>query len=659
MSRPIRTLLVANRGEIAVRVFRTAKALGISTVAVASDADKDAPHAKAADRCIVIGPAPAAQSYLDQAKVLEAARKAGADAIHPGYGFLSENASFAQAVDEAGLIFVGPRPDAIAAMGDKATSKRLMINAGVPCIPGYEGEDQDDAVLAAEAERIGFPVMVKASAGGGGKGMRIVSNPDDLAEAIVRARSEAEASFGNGRLLIEKAVSEARHVEVQIFADTHGNTVHLGERDCSLQRRHQKVIEEAPSPAVDPDLRERMGQAAVDAARVVSYIGAGTVEFLLASDGSFYFLEMNTRLQVEHPVTEEVTGLDLVALQLRVAEGQPLGFDQSDVKLCGHAIEARLYAEAPEDEFLPQAGPVKLWRAPTSVRTDGGIETGGEISPHYDPMVAKIIARGDSREEARRKLVAALEDTTLLGVRTNRTFLRELLEDKSFVTGQALTTTIDNNEPPQESHPDDQTLTLAAMLMHLVRRDRALTAAGPVPPTLLGWQGGTELPSPYGFSQGDEIVRVTVLSAGGVHHVTVCEKTFVIEMKTIGTNSASISIDGELVPVSYLCGDTAIELSTKHHAFSLTDVYQLSASAADQDGSGAVTAPMHGAVTDIAVNDGDSVKKGDKLIILEAMKMQHELTAPVAGTVTKIAAAVGQQVGAGDVLIVIEPEEEE
>ncbi len=659
MSRPIRTLLVANRGEIAVRVFRTAKALGISTVAIASEADKDAPHAKAADRCIVIGPAPAAQSYLDQAKVLAAAREAGADAIHPGYGFLSENASFAQAVDEAGLIFVGPRPDAIAAMGDKATSKRLMIDAGVPCIPGYEGEEQDDAVLTAEAERIGFPIMVKASAGGGGKGMRIVTSPDDLADAIIRARSEAEASIGNGRLLIEKAVTEARHVEVQVFADAHGNTVHLGERDCSLQRRHQKVIEEAPSPAVGPELRQRMGQAAVDAGKAVNYIGAGTVEFLLANDGSFYFLEMNTRLQVEHPVTEEVTGLDLVALQLRVAEGQPLGFEQSDVNLCGHAIEARLYAEAPEDEFLPQAGPVKLWRAPASVRTDGGIESGGEISPHYDPMVAKIIARGDSREEARRKLVVALEDTTLLGVRTNRTFLRELLEDEPFVTGQALTTTIDSSDPPQAAHPDHQTFALAAVLMHRVRRDQALAAAGPVPSTLLGWQGGAELPSPYGFSQGDATVRVTVLSAGGAHHVTVGEQTFAIQVNAMDARSASISIDGKLIPVSYLCDDATIELSTKQYAFSFTDVYQLSASAADQAGSGAVTAPMHGAVTDIAVNEGDTVKKGDKLIVLEAMKMQHELTAPVVGTVTKIAGTVGQQVGAGDVLIVIEPEEEE
>ncbi|MEO0700228.1 MAG: biotin carboxylase N-terminal domain-containing protein, partial [Pseudomonadota bacterium] len=369
------TLLVANRGEIAVRIFRTAKSLGIKTVAIASEPDSDAPHAKAADRCLVIGPGPAAQSYLDQDKVLAAAKSAGVDAIHPGYGFLSENAAFAHRVVEEGFLFVGPPADAIAAMGDKATSKRLMLEAGVPCIPGYEGESQDEAIFAQEAQRIGYPVMVKASAGGGGKGMRIVQHPDDLSEAVARARSEAETSFGNGRLLIEKAMTEARHVEVQVFADQSGHTVHLGERDCSLQRRHQKVIEEAPSPAVSADLRERMGRAAIEAAKAVNYVGAGTVEFLLAADGAFYFLEMNTRLQVEHPVTEEITGLDLVALQIRVAQGLPLGFEQSDLRLSGHAIEARLYAEAPEDGFLPQAGHVKLWKAPHTARADAGIET--------------------------------------------------------------------------------------------------------------------------------------------------------------------------------------------------------------------------------------------------------------------------------------------
>ncbi|MEM0929172.1 MAG: biotin carboxylase N-terminal domain-containing protein [Pseudomonadota bacterium] len=657
--RPIRTLLVANRGEIAVRIFRTAKALGISTVAIASEADKDAPHAKAADRCIIIGPAPAAQSYLDHEKVLAAAKTAGADAIHPGYGFLSENASFAQAVADAGLIFVGPPPDAIAAMGDKATSKRLMIEAGVPCIPGYEGEAQDADLFASEAERIGYPVMVKASAGGGGKGMRIVSSPGDLSEAVARARSEAEASFGDGRLLIEKAVTEARHVEVQVFADTHGNTLHLGERDCSLQRRHQKVIEEAPSPAVDAGLRERMGRAAADAAKAVGYVGAGTVEFLLASDGAFYFLEMNTRLQVEHPVTEEVTGLDLVALQLRVAEGLPLGFGQDAVTLTGHAIEARLYAEAPEDQFLPQAGPVKLWRPSEVARTDAGVVTGGEVTPHYDPMLAKIIVHGTTREEARRRLLAALQDTALLGVRTNRVFLMDLLRGEAFTTGEALTTTIDDAEPPTERHPGQHGLALAAVLAHEQRRDQALAAAGPVPSPLLGWQGSADLPSPYGFRRGDEITRVIVRLRKDFYEVTVGDEALSVAILGRTPTTAHALVGDEPITASYLCDGPEIHISTADNAFSLTDIYQLSAGAADAAGSGAVTAPMHGAVTEIAVEEGQKVAKGDKLAVLEAMKMQHELTAPVAGTVTQITGAAGTQIGAGDVLIVIEPEEEE
>ncbi|MEO1656449.1 MAG: biotin carboxylase N-terminal domain-containing protein [Pseudomonadota bacterium] len=658
MSRPIRTLLVANRGEIVVRIFRTAKALGIKTVAIASEIDKDAPHAKAADRCIVIGPAPAAQSYLDQDKVLAAAKEAGAEAIHPGYGFLSENASFARAVDEAGLIFVGPPPDAIAAMGDKATSKRLMIEAGVPCIPGYEGEAQDEALFASEADLIGYPVMVKASAGGGGKGMRIVSSPGDLPEAIARARSEAEASFGDGRLLIEKAVTEARHVEVQVFADTHGTTVHLGERDCSLQRRHQKVIEEAPSPAVDPELRERMGQAAIEAARAVGYVGAGTVEFLLANDGAFYFLEMNTRLQVEHPVTEEVTGLDLVALQLRVAEGLPLGFSQEDVSLSGHAIEARLYAEAPEDGFLPQAGPVKLWRAPAIARSDAGIETGGEVSPNYDPMLTKIIVHGSTREEARRRLIAALEDTALLGVRTNRGFLLDLLRDAPFAEGRALTTTIDQSPAPIAPVADDRTLAASALVLHLTRRDTALAAAGPIPGALLGWQGGADLPAPYGLNRGDEVVRVTVAAHRDAYRIVVGEETLTAKVVDRSASTVELVINGAPLSATYLCEDASVELSTSDHAYRFTDAYQMSASGADAAGSGAITAPMHGAITEITVETGQKVAKGEKLAILEAMKMQHELTAPIAGTVTEIAGKAGAQVGAGDILIVIEPEEE-
>ncbi|MEM8660689.1 MAG: biotin carboxylase N-terminal domain-containing protein, partial [Pseudomonadota bacterium] len=397
------SVLIANRGEIACRVIRTAKAQGYRTVAVYSEADASAPHIKLADEAVCIGPSPVNESYLVQDNILKAAASSGAGAVHPGYGFLSENADFARACEAAGLVFIGPSADAIHLMGNKAEAKRRMIEADVPCVPGYEGEDQSDATLLAEGERIGPPLMVKAAAGGGGRGMRLVHDIEELGNAIQLARAEAESAFGSGELILEKAIIRPRHVELQVFADSQGNTVHLGERDCSVQRRHQKVVEEAPCPVMTDSLREQMGAAAVAAAQSINYRGAGTVEFLLDEQGEFYFLEMNTRLQVEHPVTELITGLDLVALQLQVAQGEPLGFDQSDVELQGHAIEVRLYTEDPAQDFLPTSGPIDLWAPPagTGVRVDDGIATGQEISPFYDPMVAKIIASGPTREIAR------------------------------------------------------------------------------------------------------------------------------------------------------------------------------------------------------------------------------------------------------------------
>ena len=410
-------VLVANRGEIAWRVMRTAKAMGYRTVAVYSDADKDAPHVAFADEAVRIGPSPVGESYLSIDRILEAAHKSGADAVHPGYGFLSENEAFAAACEKAGLVFIGPPPAAIAAMGNKAAAKRRMIDAGVPCVPGYQGADQSDANLEKEARKIGLPVMVKAAAGGGGRGMRLVEREADLLEAIRTARTEAESAFGSGELILEKAVVDARHVEIQVFADAHGNVIHLGERDCSVQRRHQKVIEEAPSPAVNADLRRRMGAAAVAAARAIGYRGAGTVEFLLGADGAFYFLEMNTRLQVEHPVTEAITGQDLVAWQLKVAMGEKLPLTQEQVTFSGHAIEVRLYAEDAYAGFLPQTGRIDVWRPATGpgVRIDHGMKDGLAISPFYDPMIAKVIAHGATREEARTRLVRALRETVVLG----------------------------------------------------------------------------------------------------------------------------------------------------------------------------------------------------------------------------------------------------
>ena len=421
---PFNSVLIANRGEIACRIMRTAKAMGLRTIAVYSEADSDAPHVKMADQAYLLGPAPVGESYLLGDKIIEAAKATNTGAIHPGYGFLSENSGFAKACADAGLIFIGPEPDAIDLMGDKAKSKRRMIKAGVPCVPGYQGEVQDDGTLLKKSQSIGFPIMVKAAAGGGGRGMRFVDDPKDLPTAIKDARSEAANAFGSDVLILERAVQRPRHVEIQVFADRYGNTVHLGERDCSVQRRHQKVLEEAPCPVMTSDLRAAMGAAAVKAAKDIGYVGAGTVEFMLDGSGEFFFLEMNTRLQVEHPVTEMITGLDLVALQINVASGQELGLTQDDINLNGHAIEARLYAEDPTADFLPATGPIHRC-SPASgpgIRIDSGIKTGGEVSPFYDPMLAKVIAFGETREIARRRLVEALKDTVFFGTKTNKAF---------------------------------------------------------------------------------------------------------------------------------------------------------------------------------------------------------------------------------------------
>ena len=438
---PFNSILIANRGEIACRVIRTAKQLGYRTIAVYSEADAGAPHMQLADAAVCIGPGPVGESYLLADNILAAAASSGAEAIHPGYGFLSENAAFAEAVESAGLVFIGPTREAIDVMGNKAESKRRMIDAGVPCVPGYEGLDQSDKTLLAEGNKIDLPLMVKAAAGGGGRGMRLVHDYKELANAIKLARAEAESAFGSGELILEKAIIQPRHVEIQVFADTQGNTIHLGERDCSVQRRHQKVVEEAPCPIMTPELREQMGQSAIDAAKSVNYRGAGTVEFLLDSSGAFYFLEMNTRLQVEHPVTELITGLDLVELQINVAQGQPLGLTQEDIKLQGAAIEVRLYTEDPSQDFLPASGPVDLWQPASGVgvRIDGGISTGQAISPFYDPMVAKVIGYGADRETARLRLIDALKETVLFGTANNKDFLIQCLEKQRFIDGAATT----------------------------------------------------------------------------------------------------------------------------------------------------------------------------------------------------------------------------
>ncbi|MDG2307823.1 MAG: acetyl-CoA carboxylase biotin carboxylase subunit [Candidatus Binatia bacterium] len=656
------TLLVANRGEIALRIMRTAHAQGLRTVAVYSDADADAPHVKYADDAVHIGPSPVGESYLVAEKILNAAKASGAEAIHPGYGFLSENAAFARAVEAAGLTFVGPPANAIDVMGDKARAKRAMIEAGVPCVPGYQGEDQSDERLIVEADGIGFPVMVKAAAGGGGRGMRLVPSADRLGSALKRARSEAERAFGSGELILEKAIVRPRHVEVQVFADGHGNTIHLGERDCSVQRRHQKVIEEAPCPVMTPALRDAMGSAATHAARAVDYRGAGTVEFLLDEGGGFYFLEMNTRLQVEHPVTEMVTGLDLVAMQLQVARGAALDVTQEEVRLDGHAIEVRFYTEDPEASFLPSTGPILLWHPPggDGIRVDGGIKTGGEVSPFYDAMVAKIVAHGATREDARRRLIRALERTSLFGPKTNRDFLIDALGQPAFAAGDATTAFIEetygksgfeSGEIPASAHA------AAAAIQRNLARERARAEALAISPELLEWSSAGVLESVVQYEIGENRVTIPVESyADGAYDVRVADSAFRIAITTLRSETAHVIIDGRGVDaIFHEDRQRTLHVSFGPRSYVFTDLSAATSTGEDTAASGRVVAPMHGRLLQILVSEGQAVKKGDRLAILEAMKMQHEILAEVDGSVTTISAKAETQIGAGDLLLEIEP----
>ncbi len=662
MAMSFSTLLVANRGEIAVRVMRTARALGLRTVAVYADADAGAPHVKYADEAIHIGPSPVGESYLVIDKILAAAKESGAGAIHPGYGFLSENAAFAAAVEAAGLTFVGPPVRAIEVMGDKARAKREMIEAGVPCVPGYQGEDQSDERLVSTAAEIGFPLMVKAAAGGGGRGMRLVASAEDLPRALLRARSEAERSFGSGELIVERAIVRPRHVEVQVLADAHGNVIHLGERDCSVQRRHQKVIEEAPCPVMTPALREAMGEAAVSAARAVDYRGAGTIEFLLDESSNFYFLEMNTRLQVEHPVTEFVTGLDLVALQLRVASGAPLGLAQADVRLDGHAIEVRFYAEDPENGFLPSTGPIGLWHPPAGegVRVDAGIATGGEVSPFYDAMVAKIIAHGATREDARTRLVRALEHTALFGPKTNRDFLIDALGREAFVRGGATTAFIAEVYGKlgyRTDAPAAEARAAAAALQHVLDRRRALAEALTISEELLEWGSAGPLESVVQYRTGDETETITVRShTGGSYATRVGERSIRVEVGSLEVETVRLTVDGRGVDAIYREDDgRTLHLTLGLRTYTFVDVSGASGAADDAASTGRVVAPMHGRLLQILVSEGQEVKKGDRLAVLEAMKMQHEILAELGGTVSRVVAQADLQVGAGDLLLEIEP----
>lgn len=630
-------VLVANRGEIAVRVMQTAKAMGYQTVAVYSDADRNARHVQEADEAVYIGASKVSESYLSIIKIIEACKKTGADAVHPGYGFLSENTDFAQACIDNQITFIGPTASAIELMGSKRLSKIAMIEAGVPCVPGYEGDRQDLEYLAVQAEQIGFPIMVKASAGGGGRGMRLVQQASQLVEALQTARSEAENAFGSGELILEKAVIAPRHVEIQVFGDTHGNYVYLFERDCSIQRRHQKVVEEAPCPVMTPELRQQMGEAAVAAAKACAYVGAGTVEFLLDASGEFYFLEMNTRLQVEHPVTELITGLDLVEWQLRVANGEYLPLQQHELSIKGHAIEVRLYAEDPRQDFLPQTGQVLRWK-PTilpNVRIDHGMLATDEVSPFYDPMVAKVIAYGKTREDAIRLLARAVDDCVLLGVSSNKQFLVNLLRHPVVVAGDTNTAFIQQYFQNDDSlHSQVLSLETLAIAAALFSQSKGTAV----------WQTGLGVPLPLKLKYDDQQIQLQLSSVNNTFTVQLCDQTVCIEVIEKTDEQLTYFVDGIRRRVQYVLDGDQLYLDRDNGNVAIRNVTYAAPETADVVGDGKIRAPMDGAVINILVNKGDQVVKGQTLLVLEAMKIQQQIRSDVDGVVEDILGQQGQQV---------------
>ncbi len=667
--KPFNSILIANRGEIACRIIRTAKKLGYRSIAVYSEADVDAPHVHLADAAVCIGPGPVGESYLVAENILAAAAATGAQAIHPGYGFLSENAAFAEAVESAGLVFIGPSREAIDVMGNKAESKRRMIQAGVPCVPGYEGLDQSDATLLAEGQKLELPLMVKAAAGGGGRGMRLVHDHRELGKAIKLARAEAESAFGSGELILEQAIIQPRHVEIQVFADSQGHTIHLGERDCSVQRRHQKVVEEAPCPIMTPMLREQMGQAAIDAAKSVNYRGAGTVEFLLDASGAFYFLEMNTRLQVEHPVTELITGLDLVELQINVAQGRPLEITQEQVRLRGAAIEVRLYTEDPSQDFLPASGPVDLWQPATGVgvRIDDGIRTGQAISPFYDPMVAKVIGYGPDRETARLRLIEALKGTVLFGTANNKDFLVQCLEKQRFIDGAATTAFIAEEFGDAElavAEPGLDDAAAAAVIDLNLEYQRHFARSTLSSHQLKNWTMASALVSrkQYQFGESAYDLSISPLANSADTYRVSCaqsQQQTEIQLLTLEGQRASLTVNGQSrVAIYKLRQQGQLYCSIEGRSALFKDQIILDGAVDEAAGGGRVVAPMHGLLLEVLVKPGDQVVKGQNLAILEAMKMHYEIIAEVDGTVEEVTAVAGNQVAADDVLIEIHQQEE-
>jgi 3-methylcrotonyl-CoA carboxylase alpha subunit len=665
-------ILIANRGEIACRVAATARRLGVRTVAVYSDADASAKHVMACDEAVHIGGSAPRDSYLQWERIIAAAKATGAQAIHPGYGFLSENEAFADACAKEGLVFIGPPSSAILAMGLKAESKRLMEKAGVPLVPGYHGADQDPAMLKHEADRIGYPVLIKASAGGGGKGMRAVDKAEDFAAALASCQREARNSFGSDAVLVEKYVQRPRHIEIQVFGDTHGNCVYLFERDCSVQRRHQKVLEEAPAPGMTPELRQQMGLAAVAAAKAVNYVGAGTVEFIVEQPGGydkpqdmrFFFMEMNTRLQVEHPVTEAITGLDLVEWQLRVASGEPLPLKQEELRMHGHAIEARICAETPDNQFLPATGRLDVYRKPAAVsfergavRFDDGVREGDAISPFYDSMVAKLIVHGATRAEALAKLDAALAQTRIVGLSTNVQFLRHVASSASFASAQLDTALI-----PRE----------ADVLFQQDRVGRALTVAAAVAQTLIA-ERATEGADPFSRRDGWRPFGLTVrrfdfeyrgesLQAqlsylhDGALLLDLGEVSGPLVFSALESDSGTrmdLSFNGQRQTVQTWQRDELVHVFCDLGATVITEIDALAHAGEAAAEGGRLTAPMPGKVVSFSVKAGDTVKKGQPLAVMEAMKMEHTIAAPADGTVAELLYAPGDQVAEGAELLKI------
>jgi geranyl-CoA carboxylase alpha subunit len=646
---PFFKILIANRGEIALRIMRTARRLGYGVVAVYSDADRDALHVREADQAVRIGEALPAQSYLRIDAIIAAAKASGAGAVHPGYGFLAENEDFAQACRDAGLVFIGPSPEAIRAMGNKAGAKDIMQKAGVPCVPGYQGADQSDAAMLAEAKKIGFPVMIKAVAGGGGRGMRLVADAAAFPDALRSARSEAQGAFGDPTVILERAIVDPRHIEIQVFGDRYGNAVHLGERDCSVQRRHQKLIEEAPSPKVTRKLRARMGDVAVAAVKQLRYEGAGTLEFLLDPSGEFYFMEMNTRLQVEHPVTEAITGLDLVELQLRVASGEPLGLVQEDIKFSGHAIEVRLCSEDTDHDFMPQSGTMALWQMPDGVRVEHALQSGSEIPPFYDSMIAKVISHGADRNEARGRLICALEQTAAFGVTTNRGFLISCLRHPGFAKGEATTAFIGNHRdellaPRANANAD---AALAALLLYVTNPH--------APP----WRAGRSLAAAFPLTMRIDLGH-------GVHEVDIVrerdgsylaslsggEQRF--EIDELDRDTVRFRTDGMMDSAKFLREGDRLYVLHRGATIALRDLTLAAPeSAAAAGGDGKVRAAMNGRVVAVLVKPGEQVALGQPVMTLEAMKMEHVHTAGVAGTVSSIDVAEGEQVTTGRIVVEI------